>query len=363
MNFVVISIGYIGISILLILGIISFFLKEKIREQNNLKKEKKLRKEMKINIKNENVSRSHLLFLNEQLSKTQNLILFTKVLEECQKKNKSLTEEYCQNISDIFEKLVKEYRTKSSLEKAYFTHVLSKFPKLIQEDNKNIQYAMMHFVMDSSVYCRENAMLFFYHKGSLEGVINSLKKISSRKLYYSPKLLGDDLLKFTGDKQILLTRLLEEFDNFNPDFQLAIMNFCRFMNTDKKEEIYEKLISLKYDQEVNLSMIRYFGSIEYQPVENYLLNILEDKKKYSFEYRLVASYALRIYDNKKVRTALIENLKDKNWFVRKNTAISLSNMNLTKEEQKKIETLDDQYAKEMMRYVLEQKKQKEEENE
>lgn len=353
----------VGVYMIVIVGIIGFSVfstfKETFLEKKRLAKKKMYTKvihEMMRHFKESDVAtKEHILFLKKELSQVDHLFIFEEVMSELKEKDENLFLSYCHGISSAFQDLAIYYRRKGSFQKAYFTHVLSLFPELIENDaNDSIRYAMMHFIMDDSVYCRENAMLFFYQKDSAKLVVNSLKKISNRNLYYSPKLLADDLFKFTGNQSELIDLLLQEFDKFNANFQMAIITYIRFCNEDRREEIYQKLKTKKYHKEVQLSILRYFAKHKYHPIVPVLLEELKDKKESRFEYRLVAAFALGSYDNNKTREALIDSLSDRNYHVRKNVAISLSRMGLTKENVEKIQKIQDPYARDMLKYVWQQ---------
>lgn len=358
MNFIKVTIYiYFAIMILFILFSMYALWREKLilkkieRKKRNYKKE--ISREIKKLSLEKHISKKHLNSLQKELMDTENLLIFEEVLESLKNKDINI-QNYCIEISHLFQKLVEIYRKKDSIQKAYFSHVLSSFPQLLQGEEKSIEYAMMHFVFDSSVYCRENAMLFFYHKGSAEQVVNSLKKISNRKLYYNAKLLADDLLQFTGNTKELVSLLLEAFNEFSIQFQVAIINYIRFIKEDRKEKLYQKLISRKYNKEVDLAIIRYFARYSYEPVLDELIKIMQNKNSQD-EYRIVAAMALAIYDKKEIRKLLISNLSDSNWYVRKNSAISLTRMNLTKRELEEALKTDDPYAKEMLEYAWQEK--------
>jgi len=349
------SLIYLSIIILLILLNIIYIVVQKIRKKSEENKRKTYEEKIKEQLKrlkdSSLATKEHLLWIEKELGSTSNLLIFEETLEKLKEENKQLVADYCKSITVAIQSLAVSYRKKSSMQKAYFTHVLSLFPELLPEQDDAINYAMMHFVLDDSVYCRENAMKFFYHKNSAKLVVNSLKKISKRNLYYSPKQLTDDLLSFTGDGEELAENLLKEFSKFSSTFQLAIINYLRFSAQDKTEEIYKMYSENKYHKEVRLAIIRYFGTHKNKIVLNELIEIMKNKDRKKDEYRLIAACALASYDTKTVRNVLIEGLTDKNWYVRKNSAISLSKMALTVEEKEKILSLSDPYAKEMFAYI------------
>lgn len=348
--------AYFLIMILMTVSSLIKYVKNKIIDKCNQKKKIKYRQIIETEIKRLTntkwASNEHIIFLENNLRKTENLLIFELLLTDLNKEKNNKIEEYCNSISRAFQNLAIYYKEKDSTQKAYFTHVLSLFPALMQNDDNSIQYAMMHYVFDPSIYCRENAMLFFYHKGIEKHVVNSLKKISHRNLYYNTKLLTDDLLLFSGNHQNLSTLLLSEFDEFNVNFQIGIINYLRLKDNNKKEILYQKLISRKYHKEVELAIIRYFAKHTYKDILEYLLEIMKDKNNYNDEYRLVTAFTLASYDQKETRYILIESLMDKNWYVRKNSALSLARMKLTKAEMKKIELLEDPYAKDMIKYIF-----------
>ena len=75
-----------------------------------------------------------------------------------------------------------------------------------------------------------------------------------------------------------------------------------------------------------------------------------------WEYAAVSAFALKNYQEKEVKNILIEALSHPNWYVRKNAAISLAEMKLTKNDVQKIMDKKDKYANEILSYEL--KKQK-----
>jgi len=350
---------YLIITSIIIIWKIENIIESKIKENREAKKYHKYHEIVSAEVRSlknkKNVSENHLLFLQKELKNTNNLRIFEDVLTKIRDLEAELVEKYCIKIASVFQILLPQYKAKNSVQKAYFMHFLFIFPEIMQNDDNIINYAMMHFVFDKSIYCRENAMLFFYHKGSPRQVVNSLKKISKRNLYYSPKLLADDLLLFSGDPKSLSALLLSEFNEFNPNFQVAIMNYIRFKGEDRNEEIYKMLISRKYDKEVELAMIRYFANHKYDQAVEILLEMMRDYNLYSDEYRIVTAYALATYDTKETRRILARNLTNPNFYIRKNAAVSLSKMDITIEEIKKVIEEKEQDANEMIEYVWQER--------
>lgn len=345
---------YLLIIILLILFNIWYVLKEKLVNVLNLRKKDKYIKWINEDIKNmDKKDFKYKKVFRRKLVKTNNLIVFESVVKELRKQPK--VDEYILEISSIFQELALVYQKKDSIHKAYFSHMLLSLPK-ITKDTDVLSQTILSFTTDKSIYCRENAMIFLYQNKSSELIIEALKNISKRNLYYNSKLLADDLLTFNGDTKKLCSLLLSEFDEFSVNIQVAIINYFRFIGEDIKEDMYKKYKSHTYDKEVQLAMIRYFSKCSYSPMIDELINLLNDKDEKNYEYRLVAASILYSYDVEKVRNSLISCLTDSNWYVRKNAATSLSKMKLTKEEVETLKNMNDSYAKEMLQYIWENKK-------
>lgn len=359
MHIEVLIYAYFLITILCILKRLEKKIRNHIKEKRQVKKKKIYEEEVKDEINRlktkKRISEEHILLMQKELKKTSNLYILEDILTEQREKKPENVEKYCIAISPLFQILINEYKEKDSVQKAYFMHVLLEFPSLMQNDDNSINYAMMHFVFDKSIYARENAMLFFYRKGLEHPVVNSLKKISKRNLHYSSKLLTDDLLTFTGNEKSLISLLLAEFNELKENFQVAIINYIRLNDADKKEDIYQKLISRKYEKNVELAMIRYFSNNKYDPIVNFLTTIMKDKDMFSSEYRIVTASTLKTYDSKETRKLLVNGLCDKNFYVRKNSAVSLSKMDVSMEELKNAMKVEDKFAREMLEYVWQEK--------
>lgn len=347
---------YLVIIVLLILFNIWYVIKEKVLNLANKRRKKQYMAKIATEIDSlkhgDELSKKHKEYFKRKLARTNNLIVFESIVTDL--KNNSIMEAYLLEMASVFQRLSVSYRKKDSIHKAYYAHMLLSLPKITSSDEDLISQTMLNFATDKSIYCRENAMLFLYKNGSADLVVEALKGMKNRNLYYNAKLLTDDLLKFSGSHKALATLLLLEFDGFSVSTQTAVINYLRFIKEEKKRELYKKYQTHKYDKEVELAIIRYFSKHTYMPMLDEMMNIIKNKDDQNYEYRVVAATSLASYDLRKVRTALIDCLSDTFWYVRKNAAVSLSKMSLTQKELKILMELEEPLAKEMLKYVWEE---------
>jgi len=351
---------YIYIIITLILFDLGYTMNEKIkvrRGKKKLEKYKAMISEEIARMQNEKERKEeHRRKLFFQLRRINNLLIYQEAIKELKKEEKYKVDEYLALYSPLFQAFSHLYRKKDSIYKAFFASFLAKYYPFYLKKNTSIDDAIMKYVEDKSIYCRENAMLYFYERGSSRLVVNALKKMDEKEKYYNHKLLSNDLLKFKGNKKQLAKQLFQEFSNFSLSFQVSMINYFRFSNIDLKEPLFEMLKKGEYDKEINLAIIRYFGKETYDQVLPYLLEILEGDDRLDIEYKIIICQILGSYENSRVKNALIKCITDNNWYVRKNAAKTLSKMNLTNREKEKLEHIEDRYGKEMLEYTFFTKK-------
>lgn len=347
---------YIYIIISLIVFDLFYTMNEKVREKRGKKKLEKyknaiLKEIAKNNIENI-VDENHRKKLLWHLRRINNLLIYQEAIKSLKKECPYKIDSYLVRYTSVFQVFSQMYRHKDSIYKAFFASFLSKYYPFHLNKSTQIDAAIMEYVGDKSIYCRENAMLYFYERGSSQLVISALKKIDEEHLYYNQKLLSNDLLKFHGNKKRLARQLFKEFSHFSSQFQVSIINYLRFANLDLKSELYAMLTSGEYDKEVNLAIIRYFGKEVYDEVLPFLLQILESDSSTDIEYKIIVCQIAPAYEKSAMKDALISSISDDNWYVRKNATKALSNMHLTNREKQKILLIEDRYGKQMVEYTF-----------
>ncbi len=294
----------------------------------------------------------HLKYFSKKLKNINNLLIFQDILNELKEENPRGIKKYLVRYSEFFQTLMMHYDKKETIYKAFYASFLTKNYPFDRCRNKYIDEKMILYSNDPSIYCRENAMLYLYQRASGPLIIRALKLMSQRNLYYNHKLLANDLLKFKGNKERFERLLLKNFPEFSSDVQIGVINYLRFSSHDLNKQFMKMLISEKYDKEVNLAIIRYFGRNIYVPILPELLKYLDSDDPEKLEYKIIVAQILSGYDVKEVRKKLIFCLRDVNWHVRKNAATSLSKMHLTKHNLEQIKQIDDRYANEIVKYVF-----------
>ena len=254
---------YIYIIITIIVFDLFYTTHEKVQIKSGkkkLEKFKKLMSEQLIKIKeNKQVDENHKKMLLRKLKNVNNLLIYQEAIRQLKIEQNELVDKYLVAYTSVFQVFSQNYRNKDSIYKAFFASFLSKFYPFYLNKNKVIDEEITKYVKDKSIYCRENAMLYLYKRGSAKLVVNALKMMDEKHLYYHKKLLSNDLLRFQGDQNELAKLLFETFNQFSVDFQVSIVNYLRFSNMNFNDDFYEMLMSRSYDKEVELAIIRYFG--------------------------------------------------------------------------------------------------------
>jgi len=350
---------YAYIIVSLIAFDIFYTLNERIQEKRNVKKLEKYKESIKSEIENldsldMSASKEHMKKLHWKLRGVNNLLIYQEAIKQLRLEDKDGVDAYLISCQSVLHYFANFYGRKDMIYRAFFASFLAKYYPFHLGTSSILDEAIMNYVQYNSIYCRENAMLYFYKRGSARLVVNALRKIDEENLYYNGKLLTNDLLKFSGEKHELAKLLMDDFSLFSIDFQVSIINYLRFSGVNFCEQLLNLLVSGECDKEVNLAIIRYFGKNVYDDALVYLLAILNNSstKQVDVEYRIITAQIALAYDNSRVRNSLINCVSDANWYVRRNAAKSLSKMNLTKNEMEKLVNIEDRYGREMVKYIF-----------
>ena len=80
--------------------------------------------------------------------------------------------------------------------------------------------------------------------------------------------------------------------------------------------------------EIRFALIRYFRKYPYREAEEFLLALLDREKAEFSGLAIAAAAALSAYPGKKTKEALRRALSSRNWYVRRNAAVSLKELGL-----------------------------------
>ena len=178
-------------------------------------------------------------------------------------------------------------------------------------------------------------------------IVKTFLKMNYENCNHHYKLLSDGLLNFKGDKKELSYMFLDNYNKFNNNFRLAIINYFIRIDIDLSKEMYKILLE-ETNKEVKISLLRYFGKHKYDKVKDKLIEFLND----DYEYAIVSIQSLQNYDGLDVVESLKKSLTSSNWYVRNRAAQGLINR-LSKDEINKLLKIDDKYAIDALNYQIE----------
>lgn len=250
-------------------------------------------------------------------------------------------------------KLGRKY--KSTTVRAYFAYVLCSF-KIEEKDlNSGLADLMLEYVLDNSVYARENALKALYSFGNARKVCEAFCRLSEKEIYHSEKLLVDGLLSFSGDFEKLSHILMENFKELMECYQVSVINYLSY----KREYEYNAVLSEYMEQEecsidIKCCILRILGRENGEQNKKILMKSVEQYMDAAeWEIASVAAGALSGYDkDKQVEELLCHALASRNWYVRINSAKSLIKINASGDGIQKILSGQDRYAKDALMYAM-----------
>ena len=187
---------------------------------------------------------------------------------------------------------------------------------------------------------------------SLMGLRKSLVSLCRQPEYtrgLSFRSLKEIFASYTGDKASLYADLLNSPDPYIR--RIAIKN----IGEDGITKLAKRLLPLLDTQDVNLNydLIRTFGQLRFAPAGPAIVQSLESP---NWTLRNAAVMALASIDPMKYLPQMIQGVKDREWWVRYNSAKELSLRIPPEQLREMIATLDDRYASEILAYVIAEKK-------
>ena len=150
-------------------------------------------------------------------------------------------------------------------------------------------------------------------------------------------------------------RLLADLHLFSLQMQVNLLNYMRFCDGTRCEEILKILTDPSTFDEVRFCCIRYFGKYHYDPAYEILADYADSADRCRIEYAVVALMALRNYPSERTLEILHRYIRHPNWFVRYNATESMELLGV--EYQDLIDIFDgaDRYAREMLQYQFDQR--------
>ena len=307
--------------------------------------------------KGEQVEKQHYRIMEKQLAKTEHLLSYSLALEQLKKEEdrKACLNQYIRSNQIVMQNLAVIYGRKDQMDKAYFASLLAEYPPYVGEEFRPVMETLLGYMEDSTVYCRENVLKACYAMGSPQAVENAFEILNENRWFHHQKLLSDGLMTFQGDKEKLAARLWSFEKKWDENLLCGIVQFITSCSEQYKEIFIEPIQNKNTSQEVRLAMLRYYRKHPYEPVRPFLYDFLK-RGKGGENLAIVSASVLASYPGEETVEALKEALHHPNWYVRYNSAASLTDLKVPEEKLLDIIQGNDRYAKEILQYMWEERK-------
>lgn len=317
-----------------------------VRKKNEKKRNENKRKRIFKLINNSDNS-NNLKKLERYLRNVNNLYSLCSLMEEDNSNIVTVLNE--PKFNSVFISLMYTYKRKSTIERAYFSYVLS---YIVIDDERVIEF-LKKCLYDKSVYSTENSLNALYKIGNVDSIIAAYRIISNNNLPYNHRLLTDGMNNITHiDLDYFYKKIVENFYYFNSELKIGLVNYFREKKyTLCKELIYKDLLENRQEKEITIAMIRYFTKIQYVDAYKLFIERLNTNFYKDFEYDVVMIQTLRNYDSKETLLLLTKLLKSSNYYVRLNSAKVLKHL---VKDLREIDIQDDNFAKDMLIYMMSQ---------
>ena len=245
-------------------------------------------------------------------------------------------------------------KLRSNTMRAFFAYMFIGFDLRKPIDHQYFDDLMLRYLSYDSVYVRENALLALLSFGNEKKIAEAFVNLSENNIYHSEKLLGDDLLKFTGDQAKLAEELMGVFSKLNNCFKVAVINFLRYTGNHNYDIDFRNMLdSNDISIDIMCCIIRLLAKFYSAQNGEAILKVLENNyNSENWEPAAVAASSLVPYDFDNVVQTLIGALNSKTWYVRANSAKSLAAMKISDAYISKVICGNDRYAMEELTYEL-----------
>lgn len=294
----------------------------------------------------------HKRILRKKLIHLNHLIAFQQALQKQQNKQTNRINDYIIEITPVFVFLGMKYSKKGSMEKAYLAYVISLFWPCHIQGNHRMMEILVSYLVDTTIYCRENVLQALYRIGNTQAVENALRILNDYHYFHHTKLLADGLITFSGDQKLLAQVLWKACKEWDERMIVAIIQFITRCDQGFTEIFWKMMKDSKVKLEIRLALIRYYKKHYYEPAGKQLCRYVQESNEKDIVLGIVAASALENYPGDTTMKVLKKALHHSNWDIRHNAARSLINLEITEEEINEILEGEDHYASEMLSYML-----------
>lgn len=257
---------------------------------------------------------------------------------------------YVKAYMKLFDKYIKKSIKKNSkvgsVKNIYVVYLLGQY----KVDNEYINEFCLKMLKTNSLYLKYNAINTISQIGNVNYFIKSLLYMSKSGGHLNKKILIDIVDRFGGNIEELENQLIDHFDEFSLDIQRIIIDHFTNRNIEfVASDLSIILSNINTDKEIKASIIKYFNVINYPPVKQTLINILDSEQ---WELRALSAKALSKYYSQDTFDKLLHTITDSNWHVRLNSAMSLLEFNLGDSLIYEVLKKDDKYSRDILFHAM-----------
>lgn len=299
-------------------------------------------------------SRRRQAYLRHRLSHLRQLMAFVAAAETFEAEEPEKMRAFFDKEDELFLLLARDYGRRESMEKAYYAWVLGRF-HLMHLRQTSLMDQVFGYLVNTSIYCRENVLNTLYASGSVEVVEKAYQFLQNQSMFHSRKLLSDGLLTFRGDQQ-LLAQTLWQHREWNDELRCSIVQFITRMDPlpDFSASFLETIRNRAESLEVRLAIIRYFARFKSENALPLLLGYAREEAQ--VEMAIVAASALRNYPCPETIDTLTRAVCSTNWYVRANAASSLIALK-AEDAMQAVLNGTDRFARDMLLYQMQKQAQ------
>lgn len=251
-------------------------------------------------------------------------------------------------------------KNNSKTVKAYFAYILGKIPENEKKVLEKYSDLMFEFLTKDSVYMRENALKVLYHLGNSEKIVRAFECLSEQYIFHSVKLLTDGLMTYGGSSEELVRDLCNSMTKYKECYQTAIVNFISYQGISEYDDVLLMFLRATTYIDLKCSILRLIGRNVSEDNKRILIEYLRmDKEESNWETASVAARMLGNYvGDEGVIEVLSRAICSRNWYVRNNSAISLSQICTSPKDLTTIFEGGDSYAIQALTYALKKQEEK-----
>ncbi|MDO5378161.1 MAG: HEAT repeat domain-containing protein [Clostridia bacterium] len=213
----------------------------------------------------------------------------------------------------------------------------------------SIESFVMRGVGGKSLYLRLQCLRCVAQFGKERLMVDALIVVSDSDQYDSDKCISDTLMDYRGDRGSLIAALFYAFDRFDMQTQRAVVGFLTHIrHTAYRQNMLELLEDEQTHKEVRIALLKYFTVARYDAAVSAILRLAKSE---DWEYAAIASRALGGYPYRECVAQLKRRVKDTNWYVRFNCAMSLAEL-CSDSQLQDVLGGNDRFAREIMQYAL-----------